>query len=249
MQALRLPHTLPASLRSPSFRGTPRALLIRSLGDGALSPRTRQFPSPSLPDLGIERRCAGLPGSWGSRCWHALLSDPGEVVVDWSRITTVLPSALLTASALATSPISRLHHTACLLPVYASQYGSPHDHARLGSGCGPAWPGGVGYPRGSNEKFPPSSGFPLSQASPGARIVRARVQRIRDFNRLNEASSGRSRGHSSQRSGNPAVRGRNCPTESPSNCSEPHRLSVPRSFPMVVPQRAAEPFRALNLAS
>jgi hypothetical protein len=116
-------------------------------------------------------RVSQVPG--GSRSWHALLSDPGEVVVDWSRITTVLPSALVTASALATSPISRLHHTACLLHVYASQYGSPHDHARLSSGCGPAWPGGVGYPRGSNEKFPPSSGFPLSQASPGARIMRA----------------------------------------------------------------------------
>jgi len=34
----------------------------------------------------------GLPGSWGSRCVHALLSDPGEVVVDWSRATTMLPS-------------------------------------------------------------------------------------------------------------------------------------------------------------
>ena len=49
--------------------------------------------------------------------------------------------------------------------------GCPYPHATLASGCGPALPGGIGYPQGSHERFPHCilHRFPLSQASPGAR--------------------------------------------------------------------------------
>ena len=66
---------------------------------------------------------------------------------------SMLPSATTTASAPTTTGLSRLSHTACTLAVYASQHGSPHDHARLASGCWPALPGGIGYPQGSDERF------------------------------------------------------------------------------------------------
>lgn len=50
-------------------------------------------------------------------------------------------------------PLSRLYHTACGLPVYASQPGLPQHHATLGSGYWPALPGGIGYPLGSTARF------------------------------------------------------------------------------------------------
>jgi hypothetical protein len=74
--------------------------------------------------------------------------------------TKVMPSANWTASAPATRTISWLNHTACTLPVYASQRGLPHHHATLGSGCRHTWPGGTGYPLGSNEKFQRRSPHP-----------------------------------------------------------------------------------------
>jgi hypothetical protein len=48
---------------------------------------------------------------------------------------------------------SGLSRMACPLAVYASQHGSPRDHARLASGCRPALPGGIGCPLGPNVRF------------------------------------------------------------------------------------------------
>ena len=87
----------------------------------------------------------------------------------------MLPSATSTTSAPAMIPISRLNHTARVLPVYASQLGSPQDHATLGSGCWPALPGEISNSLGHHEEFPLSSYpliFPPSQASPGAHSFR-----------------------------------------------------------------------------
>ena len=67
--------------------------------------------------------------------------------------TKMMPSATWTASAPTTRTISGLNHTAYILPVYASQGELPHRYATLGSGCRHTWPGGTGYPLGSNEKF------------------------------------------------------------------------------------------------
>jgi Transposase IS66 family len=59
--------------------------------------------------------------------------------------------------------ISGLNHTTFNLAV-ASQGGSPHRHARLASGCWPGFARRDSYPLGSNERFPISSPFLLSQA-------------------------------------------------------------------------------------
>ena len=59
--------------------------------------------------------------------------------------------------------ISGLHHTACSLPVYASQYRSPGTTQHSVPAAGQALPGGTGYPLGSNDRFPvtlpPFTGF------------------------------------------------------------------------------------------
>ena len=47
--------------------------------------------------------------------------------------------------------ISGLNHTTFDLTVYASQEWLPSHHARLAFGAGPALPGGIRYPQGSNE--------------------------------------------------------------------------------------------------
>ncbi len=67
--------------------------------------------------------------------------------------------------------LSGLHSTASGLTVYASSSGSPHPTQNSLPAAGPALPVGIGYPKGSSERFP--SCFlhliPLSQASPGAK--------------------------------------------------------------------------------
>jgi len=60
--------------------------------------------------------------------------------------------------------ITRLNHTACSLPVYASQYRSPGTTQHSVPAAGQALPDGIGYPQGSNERFqvrslPPFPGF------------------------------------------------------------------------------------------
>jgi hypothetical protein len=57
-----------------------------------------------------------------------------------TRDASVLPSAFLTTSA-PTRNLSGLNHTAYGLSVYASQPGSPRDHATLDSGW---WPTSTG---------------------------------------------------------------------------------------------------------
>jgi hypothetical protein len=80
----------------------------------------------------------------------------------------MLPSTTTTVSAPTITCLSRLNDTACTLAVYASQYGSPHSHARLASGCWPALPGGIGYPQGPSERFQSIFNVLLSQALPDA---------------------------------------------------------------------------------
>ncbi len=66
-------------------------------------------------------------------CAHAPLIDPGETSPPRLPGGSVLPSAVCTALALTISLLSGLIHAACSLPVYASQLGSPRNHATLGS--------------------------------------------------------------------------------------------------------------------
>ncbi|WP_437896067.1 non-canonical purine NTP pyrophosphatase [Sorangium sp. So ce124] len=66
----------------------------------------------------------------------------------------MLPSTFSTASAPATTIISRLNRTACTLAVYASQPRSPVHHARLTSGWWPTLAGRGSNPLGSTARFP-----------------------------------------------------------------------------------------------
>jgi hypothetical protein len=62
--------------------------------------------------------------------------------------------------------LTRLNHTAFVLPVYASQPGSPPNHATLGSGYWLGFAGWVLPPLGSSVRFLCDSrhGVPLTQA-------------------------------------------------------------------------------------
>src|SRR5260370_37303253 len=50
--------------------------------------------------------------------------------------------------------LSGLDSRASARAVYASPLGLPQDDARLASGCLASFPGGIGYPQGSYERFP-----------------------------------------------------------------------------------------------
>src|SRR5688572_27597948 len=58
----------------------------------------------------LRGRWQGLPGSWGAPCERALLLDPGEAGAPGLFGAPVLPSAALTASALAFCPFEALSH-------------------------------------------------------------------------------------------------------------------------------------------
>ena len=119
------------------------------------------------------RRISQVP-EW-PQCKRARLCDPGGMKHLWPFEMLMLPSATSNASAPAMIPFSRLNHSARLLPVYASQLGSPQDHATLGSGCWPALPGEGSISLGHDEEFPMSS-YPLSLSPfsgfPGAHSFR-----------------------------------------------------------------------------
>jgi hypothetical protein len=86
---------------------------------------------------------------------HAPLSDPGGINVSGPLDTSMLPSAVSDGVGSHEETLSRLHPAACTLPVYASRRRLPTARATLGSGCGPALPGGIAYPLGSFRRFPP----------------------------------------------------------------------------------------------
>ena len=110
-------------------------------------------PGPMFPP----RQRGGPPPSPTPRflddpCVHAPLFDPGgppapghygtgDVAFRWIHD---VGSALC---------LSRLHHTACTLSVYASQPGSPPDRATLDSGWWPALAGRGSHPLGRVEGF------------------------------------------------------------------------------------------------
>ncbi len=68
--------------------------------------------------------------------------------------------------------ISGLNHTACALAVYASQPGSPLDHARLASGWGLALAGRAWLPARSLVKFPR---YFMASSSPRLRLAHPKL--------------------------------------------------------------------------
>ena len=100
-------------------------------------------------------------------CVHAPLFDPGGPPSQAITGPVVWSSAKLTTST-PHRTLSRLYHAACTLSVYASQPGSPPDHATLDSRWWPALSGQGFHLLGRVEGFrhvfpstwlPPSPGF------------------------------------------------------------------------------------------
>ena len=101
MQMLRLPCRHPGSLRLHLRPGTNLRPRFASTTGGPCSPWTWDFIARHpRPDLRWNNK--GLPGSWGTPCEHALLSDPGGTSTSGHCDASMLPSTNLTASAPAT---------------------------------------------------------------------------------------------------------------------------------------------------
>ena len=88
-------------------------------------------------------------------CLHAPLFDPGGSLASGHHDATDAAFRQVNDVGSATISLSRLNHAACRPPVYASQPGSPPDHATLGSGWWPAFAGSGLSPAGSQRRFPP----------------------------------------------------------------------------------------------
>ena len=141
------------------------------------------FPSSPTPAAGLELYGAAAPGRYvlgvtgsltflGNPCASMPgSSTPAGQVVLAKRTTCTAPD-LTTPKARRDDTLSGLNNRALRLAVYASQPGLLPDHARRASGCRPALPDGIGYPQGSDERFPKciryiSSPFPkLRDAMP-----------------------------------------------------------------------------------
>ncbi len=101
---------------------------------------------------------------------------PVESRCQASHGTSMLPSAVVKASASTLSQLSGLCHAACALPVYASQRRLPERHATLGSGWWPTFAGRDWLPAGMLRGFqrlarptspPPSPGFAWRNTTSG----------------------------------------------------------------------------------
>ena len=137
----------------PSLGGTELRSLVRSRRrPNATAAGQGLWINRLAPRSGLVRRRQGLPGSWGTPCVHALLSDPGGTSAPGHLGASVLPSAIFTTSAPTITPYeAQSHglHTRCLRSVATVT----RSHVRLASGCWPALPGGTVYPLGSIARF------------------------------------------------------------------------------------------------
>lgn len=97
---------------------------------------------------------------------RAGLYDPGGVSAPWSRLAPRCCLRLIGRPRPPRLALSRLNHTAHTLAVYASQPGSPPNHARLATGCGPRFAGRASQPAWSLQKVSELSFFATSSLSP-----------------------------------------------------------------------------------
>jgi hypothetical protein len=148
------PCVLVAALRLPSLGDTrPCACLRLSLRpDAGRGPGA--FGSGSSAPAFSDGRPQGLSGSWGTpMCLCPVLGPRRDCSVRPYDVCSMAPVNGKT-KAPTIRPISGLDSRAWARAVYASSLGSPQDDARLASGCLASFPGGIGYPQGSNERFP-----------------------------------------------------------------------------------------------
>jgi hypothetical protein len=148
----------------PSRDRTAPALGLRSSEPRVRGLRAWAVRSGARPDS-MTRRRSGLPGSWRTLVRTCPALRPRRARHAWPFATCRhgLPS-FLTTSALAPSYLSRLHHAACTLPVYASQGGSLRHHATRGSGW---WPASTGR---ASSRWVPSEGFRDAFHSPSTSL-------------------------------------------------------------------------------
>ena len=173
---LRLLAARPAALRLPSLGGT-TVRPVRSLGAGTPGAGTLLvWRSSAGPRLRWRRR--DLPGSWATPACMPRSTTPAEPAAPGQsrRRRWCLPRPSrrrLPRSRRFRGSITR----PARLPVYASQPGSPPDHATLGSGwLGPPWPVRSLTCWVAKEVSVMSiHAFLLHQASPGARRGRPRT--------------------------------------------------------------------------
>ena len=108
-----------------------------------------------------------LPGSWATLAYMPRSPTPADPRPQATTGPAMWSSAKLTAST-PHGTLSRLNHAACTLSVYASQPGSPPDHATLDSGWWPTLTGQDSHLMGRVEGFrhvcpstwlPPSPSF------------------------------------------------------------------------------------------
>jgi len=117
----------------------------------------RPGPGPLLPRrprrlLKVEKTRS--PRFLGDPCLHAPLFDPGGPLAPGHFGTNDAAFRYFNNVGSALLSLSRLDHAAYTLPVYASQPGSPPDHATLGSGWWPTFTGSGLAPAGSHRRFP-----------------------------------------------------------------------------------------------
>ena len=141
IRALRLPAVHPAALRLLRLAVPPVCTFFApaNAAHGAREPGGFGCRVPPSGMTSGNNRASHVPG--GPPCASALLSDPGRIdPVRPPRRADVAPANSTTKAP--TSILSRLHHTASALAVYASQGRLLDRHARLASGC---WPGFTGW--------------------------------------------------------------------------------------------------------
>ena len=112
-----------------------------------------QHPVPTTGHVRLETfRVSQVPGvPW---CVYALFSDPGGTEPPGPTVVRRGPRDVQDEGSPRVIQISGLNRTALTLAVYASQWLLPAPTQDSLPAAGPALPGGIGYPQGTDERFP-----------------------------------------------------------------------------------------------
>jgi hypothetical protein len=124
-RVLRLPAILPPSLRLSLARGYLAALACSlSAGPERGAGEPGNWSRRPIAPLMTLRRRQDLPGSWEALRMHAVLSDPGGLTGSRRNEPDSVAFRLVNTVGHHILTLSRLNHTARMLAVYASRFGS-----------------------------------------------------------------------------------------------------------------------------